>query len=70
MLPHQRLAAAGRGEERGAHRAVEHEQDRGRGQHGRLEATARIAVMKSDQTVSGIRDMVMPGDRILMTVVM
>ena len=33
-------------------------------------SSSRIAVMKSDHTVMGIRNIVMPGARMLMTVVM
>ena len=67
VLPKQRLTAARGQEPARAERAVEQ-------QHGHAEVStgsasrSRIAVMKSDQITSGIRNRRMPGARMLMIV--
>ena len=55
VLPEQRLAAARRDEEAGAERAVEEQHGHGRRSSTGRASSSRMAVMNSDQTVSGMR---------------
>ena len=70
VLPQDRLAAFGGIEEGGPEAAIEEQHRHRGGEHREAPSSSRIAVMKSDQMTRGMRKNVIPGARMLMTVVM